>query len=74
MARSLTGYPDGPPVLRSTNTLTKMRRNSCRRQGATTCRGGFQTRPCGQYHARRSNAADGEKDQQIRQRICGTQH
>ena len=40
-----------------TNTLMKMRGHFGRRQGAMTCRGGFQTRPCGRYHARKSNAA-----------------
>ena len=49
-------------VLRSVNTLTKMRRNFGRRQGAMTSSGG--------YHARKSNAADGKKDKQIRQRIA----
>ena len=53
-------------VLRLGNTLTKMRRNFCRRQGAMTS--------SGRYHARKSNAADGKKDKQIRQRISQTQH
>ena len=57
-----------------TNTVTKMRGHFCCRQGAMTCRGGFQTRPCGRYHARKSNAADGQKDPQIRKRICETPH
>ena len=48
-------------MLRLGNTLTKMRRNFCRRQGAMTS--------SGRYHARKSNAADGKKDKQIRQRI-----
>ena len=64
----------GSLVLRSTNTLTKMRRNSCRRQGATTCRGDRRSPPSGQYHARKSNAADGQKDPQIHKRICETPH
>ena len=57
-----------------TNTLMKMRGHFGCRQGAMTCRGGFQTRPCGRYHARKSNAADGQKDPQIRKRICETPH
>ena len=28
----------------------------------------------GRYHARKSNAADGQKDPQIRKRICETPH
>ena len=57
-----------------TNTVMKLRGHFGRRQGAMTCRGGFQTRPCGRYHARKSNAADGQKDPQIRKRICETPH
>ena len=57
-----------------TNTLVNLRGHFGCRQGAMTCRGGFQTRPCGVYHARKSNAADGQKDPQIRKRICGTPH
>ena len=57
-----------------TNTVMKMRGHFGCRQGAMTCRGGFQTRPCGVHHARKSNAADGQKDPQIRNRICETPH
>ena len=57
-----------------TNTVMKMRGHFGRRQGAMTCRGGFQTRPCGVHHARKSNAADGQKDPQIHNRICETPH
>ena len=57
-----------------TNTVMKMRGHFGCRQGAMTCRGGFQTRPCGRYHARKSNAADGQKDPQIHKRICETPH
>ena len=57
-----------------TNTLMKLRGHFGCRQGAMTCRGGFQTRPCGVHHARKSNAADGQKDPQIRKRICETPH
>ncbi len=39
----------------------KMRGDLCRPQGVMTCRGGFQTRPCGVHHASKSNAADDEK-------------
>ena len=49
-----------------TNTLMKMRGHFGRRQGAMTSSGG--------YHARKSNAADGQKDPQIRKRICETPH
>ena len=44
-----------------TNTVMKMRGHFGCRQGAMTCRGGFQTRPCGVHHARKSNAADGQR-------------
>ena len=42
-----------------------MRGDLCRPQGAMTCRGGFQTRPCGVHHASKSNAADDEKGTQV---------
>ena len=38
-----------------------------------TCRGDLRS-PQGGYHARKSNAADGEKDQQITMRINRTGH
>ena len=57
-----------------TNTVMKLRGHFGCRQGAMTCRGGFQTRPCGVHHARKSNAADGQKAPQIRKRICETPH
>ena len=49
-----------------TNTVMKMRGHFGRRQGAMTS--------SGRYHARKSNAADGQKDPQIRKRICETPH
>ena len=49
-----------------TNTLMKLRGHFGCRQGAMTS--------SGQYHARKSNAADGQKDPQIRKRICETPH
>ena len=55
-----------------TNTVMNLRGHFGCRQGAMTCRGGFQTRPSGVHHARNSNAADGEKDQQITMRINRT--
>ena len=48
------------------NSRDKMRRIFRRRQGAMTSSGG--------HHARKSNAADGEKDQQIMVRINQTGH
>ena len=53
-------------VSRPANTCDKLRRIFCCRQGAMTSSGG--------YHARKSNAADGQKDPQIRKRICETLH
>ena len=38
-----------------------MRRIFCRRQGAMTCRGDLRSPFSGGHHARKSNAADGEK-------------
>ena len=49
------------PVSCPASSCDKLHRIFCCRQGAMTCRGGFQTRPCGGYHARKSNAADGKK-------------
>ena len=49
-----------------TNTVMKMRGHFGRRQGAMTS--------SGVHHARKSNAADGQKDPQIRNRICETPH
>ena len=49
-----------------TNTVTKMRGHFGRRQGAMTSSGG--------HHARKSNAANGQKAPQIRKRICETPH
>ena len=63
-----------PLVWCLTNTVMKLRGHFGCRQGAMTCRGGFQTRPCGGHHARKSNAADGQKDPQIHNRICETPH
>ena len=57
-----------------TNTLMKMREHFGRRQGAMTCRGDRRSPLSGRYHARKSNAADGQKDPQIRKRICETPH
>ena len=53
-------------VLCLTNRFAKMRRIFRCRQGAMTS--------SGVHHARKSNAADGEKDQQICKPICETQH
>ena len=44
------------------------------RQGAMTCRGDRRSPPSGVHHARKSNAADGQKDPQIHKRICETPH
>ena len=44
-----------------TNTVMKMRGHFGCRQGAMTCRGGFQTRPCGVHHARKSNATNASR-------------
>ena len=49
-----------------TNTLMKLRGHFGCRQGAMTS--------SGVHHARKSNAADGQKDPQIRKRICETPH
>ena len=49
-----------------TNTLMKMRGHFGCRQGAMTS--------SGVHHARKSNAADGQKDPQIHKRICETPH
>ena len=49
-----------------TNTLMNLRGHFGRRQGAMTS--------SGVYHARKSNAADGQKDPQIHNRICETPH
>ena len=49
-----------------TNTLMKLRGHFGCRQGAMTSSGG--------HHARKSNAADGQKDPQIHKRICETPH
>ena len=57
-----------------TNTLMKMRGHFGCRQGAMICRGDRRSPPSGRYHARKSNAADGQKDPQIRERICETPH
>ena len=56
-----------------TNTVMKMRGHFGRRQGAMTSRGDLRS-PQGVHHARKSNAADGQKDPQIRKRICETPH
>ena len=48
-----------------TNTVMKMRGDFGRRQGAMTSRGDLRS-PQGGHHARKSNAADGQKDPQIR--------
>ena len=48
------------------NTVMKMRGHFCRRQGAMTS--------SGVHHARKSNAADGEKDPQIHNGIYETGH
>ena len=48
------------------NSHDKLRRIFCRRQGAMTS--------SGRYHARKSNAADGKKDQQVVMRIHRTGH
>ena len=39
-----------------------------------TCRGDRRSPLSGVHHARKSNAADGQKDPQIRKRICETPH
>ena len=65
-----------------TNTLMKLRGHFGCRQGVLrlrfatlrTCRGDLRSPPSGGYHARKSNAADGQKDPQIRKRICETPH
>ena len=46
--------------------VMKLRGHFGCRQGAMTSSGG--------HHARKSNAADGQKDPQIRKRICETPH
>ena len=56
------------------NSRDKSRRIFRRRQGATTCRGDRRSPNDGGYHARKSNAADGEKDPQIMLRINQTPH
>ena len=61
-------------VLRLTNTVMKLRGHFGRRQGAMTCRGDRRSPPSGGHHASKSNAADGQKDPQIRNRICETPH
>ena len=53
-------------VWRLTNTVMKLRGHFGCRQGAMTSSGG--------HHARKSNAADGQKDPQIHKRICETPH
>ena len=53
-------------VSRPANTCDKLRRIFCCRQGAMTSSGG--------YHARKSNAADGEKDQHIHHVLFETPH
>ena len=55
------------------NSHGKMRRIFRCRQGAMTSRGDLRS-PQGVHHARKSNAADGEKDQQITMRIDRTGH
>ena len=62
-----------PLVWCLTNTLMKMRGHFGPRQGAMTRRGDLRS-PQGGYHARKSNAADGQKDPQIHKRICETPH
>ena len=57
-----------------TNTVMKMRGHFGCRQGAMTCRGDRRSPPSGVHHARKSNAADGQKDPQIHKRICETPH
>ena len=54
------------PVACNVQIGTKMRRTVGCRQGAMTGRDDWRS-PClsGGYHARKSNAADSEKDQQI---------
>ena len=42
-------------------------------RGHFGCRQGAMT-SSGVHHARKSNAADGQKDPQIRKRICETPH
>ena len=56
-----------------TNTVMKMRGHFGCRQGAMTSRGDLRS-PQGGHHARKSNAADGQKDPQIHKRICETPH
>ena len=56
-----------------TNTVMKMRGHFGCRQGAMTSRGDLRS-PQGVHHARKSNAADGQKDPQIHNRICETPH
>ena len=58
--------PAQPLVWCLTNTVMKMRGHFGCRQGAMTS--------SGVHHARKSNAADGQKDPQIRKRICETPH
>ena len=72
--RYASQYESATLVSCPANSCDKLRRIFCCRQGAMTCRGGFQTRPSGVHHARKSNAADGKKDQQIIAGICGTPH
>ena len=57
-----------------TNTLMKMRGHFGRRQGVLRLRCATLRTSSGGYHARKSNAADGQKDPQIRKRICETPH
>ena len=57
-----------------TNTLMKMRGHFGRRQGAMTCRGDRRSPLRGVHHARKSNAADGQKDPHLHKRICETRH
>ena len=68
------GRVGAPLVWCLTNTLMKLRGHFGCRQGAMTCRGDRRSPLSGGHHARKSNAADGQKDPQICKRICETPH
>ena len=57
-----------------TNTLMNLRGHFGCRQGVLRLRCATLRTSSGVHHARKSNAADGQKDPQIRKRICETPH